>query len=72
MKLILESVQYPKLTFEVLSYDKETKIAQLLGQGGTKFTRTLTPEVMKKYGYRRVMIDDEGNRREIDPPSAGN
>jgi len=59
MFVYVENLKNPTVRFEVLSYDKETKVAKLLGEYGTEFSRELSKESMAKFGYRIVKSETE-------------
>lgn len=58
-KRFLVSTKHPGLEFEILSVDKESKQAELIGATGVVFTKFLTAEVMEKYGYKLEKRDEK-------------
>jgi hypothetical protein len=57
MYLYAENIKNPNLRFEVIEYDKETKMGKLRGEYGAEFTRELSKEAMKKFGYKIVQSE---------------
>ena len=54
MHVYLENKTNPSIRFEVLTYDKATKVATVRGQYGAEFTRDISKEALEKYGYHIV------------------
>lgn len=48
----LESTKAEGLRFKILTLEKSTMHAQLLGETGVPFERVITQDVLDKYGYR--------------------
>ena len=59
MPFFLESTKAKGLRFRVLSLDKSTMHAQLVGDTGVPFERTLTQDVLDKYGFKVVKVAAE-------------
>jgi len=55
----LQSTKAVGLRFRIVSLDRETKRARLLGDTGVPFERILSDEVLMKYGYVVVEVPDE-------------
>jgi adenine specific DNA methylase Mod len=50
----IESIKNPAVRFEVLEYDKETKIGKLRGGFGTVITRDISKDELVKRGYKII------------------
>lgn len=54
----LVSTTSPGLRFKIVSLDKATQRATLLGDTGAPFERDISEEVLTKYFYKIERIDD--------------
>lgn len=54
---VLESTKAPGLKFKIISLDKATNVAKLLGDTGVPFERKLSQQVLDQYGYRIVKLE---------------
>jgi hypothetical protein len=54
MFVYIESIKNPTIRFEVLEYDKDTKIGKLKGGFGTVITRDISKEELQKRGYKII------------------
>lgn len=59
MYVYVESIKNPALRFEVLEYDRGTKIGKLFGGLGTPFTRNISRAELEKLGYHIVQSETE-------------
>lgn len=57
MHVYIENVKTPAIRFEVLAYDKGTKVARLRGEYGAEFDRNIGKDVLEKYGYKIVQSE---------------
>jgi hypothetical protein len=57
MHVYIENVKTPTIRFEVLAYDKTTKVARLRGEYGAEFDRNIGKDVLEKYGYKIVQSE---------------
>lgn len=58
-RFYLESTKAEGLSFRILKLDRNSMLAQLLGDTGVPFERVLTDDVLNKYGYRVVVRHEE-------------
>ena len=54
MHVYIESIKNPAVRFEVMEYDKDTKIGKLKGGFGTVITRDISKAELDKRGYKLV------------------
>ncbi|WP_396328533.1 hypothetical protein [Burkholderia anthina] len=54
----LESTKAVGLRFKILKLDKQTMRAELLGDTGVPFERVINEDVLQKYGYKVVKVDE--------------
>lgn len=52
----LESTKAEGLRFKILKLNKETMRAELLGDTGVPFERSIAGDVLEKYGYKIVKV----------------
>lgn len=58
MAWYLESTKAKGLRFKIVKLDKATMRATLLGDTGVPFERDISNEVLAKYGYKIVKVED--------------
>jgi len=59
MALYVESTKAPGLRFKIIKFNKDTRIGTLLGDTGVPFDRALTDEMLNKYGFKVVKVDEK-------------
>lgn len=59
MAWYVESTKAPGLRFRIVKLDKNSMQATLKGDTGVEFEKTLTQDVLDKFGYRITRIKEE-------------
>ena len=59
MAFYVESTKAPGLRFKLIKFNKDTRIGTLLGDTGVPFERSLADDVLKKYGFKVVVVDEK-------------
>jgi hypothetical protein len=58
MAWYVESTKAPGLRFRIVKLDKTSMHATLKGDTGVEFEKTLTQDVLDKFGYKVIQIKD--------------
>jgi hypothetical protein len=58
MAWYLQSTKAEGLRFKIVKLDTHTGRATLMGDTGVPFERVLTDELMEKFGYRPIMVNE--------------